>query len=320
MPDISYQPDGLPTPAALRQLFAYNPHNGRLSWKVKRGPRIKPGDEAGTVLLDGTVVVNLDGKRYQAARVVWAIHYGEWPSEPLRFWGVDFPGVDLATKVARRQNLAIDKLSLRSAAMAETDLTKRREYERLKRQRDLNVAQRFDELPVRWSQVPTEGVEWSPSRKKWQVLSVPKEGSDLSYIIFQSYHQPDAEAFNQQYRDGLAFLDAHPEPVIEDPQVRRRRAGRTGHELGWLHRTFAYDPVGGRILWRAHPQKRGLSAVHRNPKNRFFVSTEGHAYPPHLLAWFLFHHYWPERRRIYMADGDPSNIKLSNLKRRYEDA
>lgn len=317
---LRYGYDGLPTIAALRATFTYNHHTGLLAWKTARGPRIKPGDEAGTVLRDGTVVVNLEGKRYQAARIAWALYYGAWPTEPLRFWGVDSPGVDKETKIKRRQDLAIDKLSLLSTAMAERELNERRDYDRAKRQYLRNADHKYAALPSRWAHVPAEGLVWSDSRKKWQVYSVPRPGhDDLPRVLFQSYNQVAVENFNQRYRENLAFLDAHPMPVIEDPHVRRRRAGRTGHELGLLHKNFAYDPDNGRILWREHPEKRGLDAVHRNPGNRFFVTFDRHPYAAHRLAWFLHHGYWPARRAVVCANGDAADIRLANLHEKVPD-
>lgn len=63
----------------LRELFSYDPHAGRLTWKTSTSHRIRIGDEAGAVAANGRLYVGVDGYRVLAHRIVWAITYGEWP-------------------------------------------------------------------------------------------------------------------------------------------------------------------------------------------------------------------------------------------------
>lgn len=61
----------------LHAVFSYAPATGKLFWRIS-SPRAAAGDEAGSMTKGGRYV-QLDGVKYRAARVVWAMHYGEWP-------------------------------------------------------------------------------------------------------------------------------------------------------------------------------------------------------------------------------------------------
>ena len=63
---------------ALRESLSYDPASGKLRWKRHAGGRAS-GDVAGCYSYTGYIHVNLLGKMYQAHRIAWAIHYGEWP-------------------------------------------------------------------------------------------------------------------------------------------------------------------------------------------------------------------------------------------------
>jgi len=54
--------------------------NGVLTWRVSLGGRATAGDKAGSVSDEGYLRVRLNGKRYRAHRVVWALHHGAWPA------------------------------------------------------------------------------------------------------------------------------------------------------------------------------------------------------------------------------------------------
>lgn len=66
------------TQERLKELFDYNPETGNLVWKVRR-QRIKVGGVAGRVDNQGYRRIRLDGRNYQAHRLVWLWHHGEWP-------------------------------------------------------------------------------------------------------------------------------------------------------------------------------------------------------------------------------------------------
>lgn len=53
--------------------------NGNLIWKVPRGKKIKAGAIAGTLTPKGYIAVLLNGKRYQAHRIIWEMLVGPIP-------------------------------------------------------------------------------------------------------------------------------------------------------------------------------------------------------------------------------------------------
>lgn len=72
----------LPTVDRLRQVLSYEPSNGRLIWLVRRGVKVKAGDEAGTNH-DGYVRIKVDGRLILAHRIAWAMHFGLWPHDEI---------------------------------------------------------------------------------------------------------------------------------------------------------------------------------------------------------------------------------------------
>ena len=87
----------LPSPELLRKLLDYNPETGELIWKSRdcgmfasptRAPRMsaiwnkrKAGKRAASPTKWGYMRLKVLNADYQAHRVAWAIHYGEWPSD-----------------------------------------------------------------------------------------------------------------------------------------------------------------------------------------------------------------------------------------------
>ena len=68
------------TPDRIKELFDYNPATGDLIWKVRRRGRFaRPGVVAGCK--SNYIVIAIDCRRYTAHRVIWMLHYGEFPTE-----------------------------------------------------------------------------------------------------------------------------------------------------------------------------------------------------------------------------------------------
>lgn len=65
-------------PAEVKSLIKYDPETGVLSWAVRRGSA-HAGKVISTISNDGYIVVGINRRRYQAHRVAWVVHYGEWP-------------------------------------------------------------------------------------------------------------------------------------------------------------------------------------------------------------------------------------------------
>lgn len=77
----------------IQQLLSYDADSGKLTWKVavgggNRGRRITAGREAGCARRtkpDGSYYVSLtiNGVRYYATHVIWALVYGKWPERTI---------------------------------------------------------------------------------------------------------------------------------------------------------------------------------------------------------------------------------------------
>jgi len=67
---------------ALKSLLSYNPETGQFHWIAAGKGRCK-NKEAGTLLHSGYVGICIGPKRWQAHRLAWALHYGEWPSDQI---------------------------------------------------------------------------------------------------------------------------------------------------------------------------------------------------------------------------------------------
>lgn len=69
-------------PDEVRSLIKYDPETGSLSWLIRRGSA-QAGKAINTMSTDGYIVVGINRKRYQAHRVAWAIHHGDWPNSDI---------------------------------------------------------------------------------------------------------------------------------------------------------------------------------------------------------------------------------------------
>lgn len=106
----------LPPIERLRSLLIYDPDAGTITYRQQRGPR-RAGDLAGSST-DGIPQIELDGQRYRAAAVAWAIHHGR-PPAPLHVWHKD----------GDIRNLKLDNLELQPKPFRQKYLTsKKRRY------------------------------------------------------------------------------------------------------------------------------------------------------------------------------------------------
>lgn len=62
----------------LRELLAYSPDTGILSWRIGQG-HVMAGSAAGGRDSYGYLRVKVRGKFYKAHRIAWAITHGAWP-------------------------------------------------------------------------------------------------------------------------------------------------------------------------------------------------------------------------------------------------
>jgi hypothetical protein len=66
----------------IRYFFHYR-EDGCLLWKERRGRRVHVGDIAGCVGSSGYLQIRLDGKTFQAHRLVWLYHHGYVPENQI---------------------------------------------------------------------------------------------------------------------------------------------------------------------------------------------------------------------------------------------
>ncbi len=64
----------------LNELFYYK--NGKLFAKIGIKKR-RPNNEVGCLCPQGYRVVSINNKNWKTHRIVWALHYGEWPKKQL---------------------------------------------------------------------------------------------------------------------------------------------------------------------------------------------------------------------------------------------
>ncbi len=64
-----------------REVLAYDPETGVLTWKVSLAPRGPVGAVAGysDPRHRGRIHLRVDGKLYLAHRIIWLLVYGQWP-------------------------------------------------------------------------------------------------------------------------------------------------------------------------------------------------------------------------------------------------
>lgn len=67
----------------LRYLFDYDRETGLATRLVTVATNARVGDVAGSVQSSGHLIVWIDGRSYLVHRVVWAIHYGKWPTDQI---------------------------------------------------------------------------------------------------------------------------------------------------------------------------------------------------------------------------------------------
>lgn len=71
----------------VRSMLSYDPDTGALTWLIRRGGAVRPGDDAARAFYSrGSRKykrVTLQNRRYLAHRVAWLLAYGEWPSSEV---------------------------------------------------------------------------------------------------------------------------------------------------------------------------------------------------------------------------------------------
>ena len=63
----------------LKEVLNYDSNTGLFRWKVSMAKRIKVGDVAGCININGYIYIRIDGKLYLAHRLAWFYVYGYMP-------------------------------------------------------------------------------------------------------------------------------------------------------------------------------------------------------------------------------------------------
>lgn len=63
--------------------FSYDGTTGHLRWKIKPSDSVRLGYIAGRKHQNGHIEVRLNNKTYMAHHLVWFLHHGVWPRQPL---------------------------------------------------------------------------------------------------------------------------------------------------------------------------------------------------------------------------------------------
>jgi len=68
----------------LKEVLSYDPLTGEWTWLIYVG-RMRPGDRAGTPDRDvgNRLLIKVDGRQYQAARLAWLYMKGHWPPRQI---------------------------------------------------------------------------------------------------------------------------------------------------------------------------------------------------------------------------------------------
>jgi hypothetical protein len=71
------------TAERARELLAYNPETGLITWKFRTSNKINVGDIAGWLGKNGYFYLSIDDHKYLTHRIAWLIYYGAWPKGHL---------------------------------------------------------------------------------------------------------------------------------------------------------------------------------------------------------------------------------------------
>jgi len=113
--------------ATARDLMHYDGRSGLLTWRVDRGHGVRAGDEVGSIRPDRRIAATINGRTYLIHRVIWLMHYGEWPTGRLTFRDGD------------PQNLKLDNLIAQEETYSQSYYATYQRQHRQKRRRAINL-------------------------------------------------------------------------------------------------------------------------------------------------------------------------------------
>jgi len=99
----------IPTVEELKAAFDYDPDTGRLVWKVRQSTNVPIGTRVGSPTKNGRLLVRLNLQQMYVHRVIWAMHYGEWPKENVSALNGDYADLRIANYVELSNGLTAQK-------------------------------------------------------------------------------------------------------------------------------------------------------------------------------------------------------------------
>jgi hypothetical protein len=70
------------TKETVEHFLSYDTNTGKFFWKNPQSNRVQKGEEAG-VSADGYLRISVNGKKYQAHRLVWLLFHGCFPTKDI---------------------------------------------------------------------------------------------------------------------------------------------------------------------------------------------------------------------------------------------
>jgi hypothetical protein len=100
----------------LKEAFDYDPETGRLVWKVRQSSNVPAGTRVGSPTRNGRLLVRLKLQQMYAHRLIWAMHYGEWPKENVSALNGDYTDLRITNFVELSNGLTAQKGGPRRAS------------------------------------------------------------------------------------------------------------------------------------------------------------------------------------------------------------
>ncbi|MBV8473755.1 MAG: HNH endonuclease, partial [Hyphomicrobiales bacterium] len=266
--------DKRPAIARIREVLAYDPVSGVLTWRITSGRAIA-GREAGSFdKTTGYIRVRIDGMFLLAHHVAWAIVEGFWPERVDHRHGKEagngWANLRLCTPSQNRANTAIPSHNTSGV----------------------------------------KGVCFHKATSKWQA-QIGVNGKTAHLGIFATKEEA-AEAYAKAAREHFgefARLDPLPpvKPIERAPIAPRRTKGRPTAEE--VRAALHYDPATGLLRWG----EAGKVAGQLTEKGYIRVGLFRRQYGAHVLIWVIMTGEWP-KHFIDHDNNVRSDNRWSNLR------
>lgn len=279
------------TPAELRELLAYDPETGDITWLKPTSLRAKVGSLAGHLLANGHRRLTIKGQQFPALQMAWVLAHGEFPP-------IDHQVVTLndLPNDARLCNLTL--------IPSESNPTEQ-------------------EASDKDNPSPYTGVHHDPKTNAWAArlmhcgvmrvlgtFATPEEATEV---------RKAAERFVQRHGTLPPVLPRtktyqHITPKQRVPAKLNRDGGKLDRHA--LLKIFDYDPYTGDLYWRSDSNQNGLrrgeKATHMGPGGYLRVRVAGRLEQAHRVVWALCMDEWP-KRQLEHINGLHHDNRFDNL-------